>query len=217
VEKAMFYRICNPLTLNIELVFVSDGPDVIAKNGGMPGRKINYGELALLKNLLRNFGRPFLEAPGEAEAKCCHVQILGLVDAVWSQDSDCLMFSCELWLCDLRIPVEEGYNNNNLSHTKKAAKMVRVVQTDVLRRDRRLRREGCVLLAMLSGSDYDAGKGLWRCGAITALKAAQSGIGMNLCNAKSQADCKWWKGPGPDTLFQEGEYQHRGARVVSKI
>jgi hypothetical protein len=37
--------------------------------------------------MLRCFGIPFHEAPGEAEAEaeCARLQILGLVDAVWSQ------------------------------------------------------------------------------------------------------------------------------------
>lgn len=94
----------------------------------------------LLKELLLNFGIPYIDAPGEAEAECCHLQSLGLVDAVWSQDSDCLMFGCSLWLRDLRVPKEEGYDNRDKGHTKKAAKMVRVVRAETLREQHRLGR-----------------------------------------------------------------------------
>jgi hypothetical protein len=62
------------------------------------GGKIDYRARDLLKGMLRCFGIPFHEAPGEAGAECARLQILGLVDAVWSQDSDCLMFGCTLWL-----------------------------------------------------------------------------------------------------------------------
>lgn len=72
---------------------------------------------------------PFVDAPGEAEAECCHLQKLGLVDAVWSQDSDYLMSGSQLWIRDHRVAKEEGYDNRNKAHTKKAAKLVRVVRT----------------------------------------------------------------------------------------
>jgi Holliday junction resolvase YEN1 len=189
----MFWRICNLLTLNIELVFVFDGPDKPPKPGRRNnGRRINPRERELLKELLNHWGMPYIDAPGEAEAECCHLQKLGRVDAVWSQDSDCLMFGCELWLRDHRIPSEHGFDNRNKGHTKKDAKTVRVVRAGKLRTEHRLRREGCVLFAMLKGGDYDT-VGLRGCGTDNALKAAKSGIGISLCNAKGQEDCDQWR------------------------
>jgi len=111
---------------------------------------------------------------------------------VWSQDSDCLMFGCQLWIRDHRTPKDEEYDNRNKGHTKKAAKIVRVVRVETLSEKHRLRREGCVLFAILAGGDYNV-SGLPRCGAATALKAAQSGLGISLCNAKSQDDCNRWR------------------------
>lgn len=185
VEKAMFYRICNLLTLGVELVFVFDGPDVLPKRGRKTdGRKVDRKDRELLKEVLQHCGIPAIDAPGEAEAGCCQLQNLGIVDAVWSQDSDCLMFGCTLWLRDHRVPKEEGYDNRNKAHTKKAAKEIRVVRADTLNKDHRLRREGCVLVAMLAGGDYD-GTGLARCGADKALEAAQSGLGISVCRSKS--------------------------------
>jgi Holliday junction resolvase YEN1 len=189
----MFHRVCNLLTLNVELVFVFDGPDVPPKRGRVQyGRRVNHEDRKLLKEMLLNFGIPYLDAPGEAEAQCCHLASMGLVDAVWSQDSDCLMFGCQLWLRDHRVPDEEGFDNRNKGHTSKAAKIVRVVRATDLQQKQRLRREGCVLFAMLAGGDYNL-IGLARCGAATALKAAQSGLGIRLCDAKSQDDCNRWR------------------------
>ncbi|KAH4269396.1 hypothetical protein HBI04_058350 [Parastagonospora nodorum] len=193
VEKAMFYRICNLLTLNIELVFVFDGPDVPAKRGRTEhGRKVSPKDRELLKETLTHFGIPYIDAPGEAEAECCNLQKLRIVDAVWSQDSDCLMFGCTLWLRDHRTPKEEGYDNRNKGHTKKAAKTVRVVRAATLAEKHRLKREGCVLFAMLAGGDYDP-VGLARCGAMTSLEAAKSGLGISLCKATNQDDCHRWR------------------------
>lgn len=153
-----------------------------AKRGRSAGRKVDQKDRELLKNLLEAFGIPFLDAPGEAEAQCCRLQTAGLVDAIWSQDSDCLMFGCTLWLRDHRVAKEEGYDNRNKGHTKKAAKEVRAVRSKDIEGKSRLKREGLVLFAMLAGGDY--GKGLHGCGPETALKAAQLGIGINLCNTK---------------------------------
>ena len=123
----MFYRVCKLLTLNIQLVFVFDGPGVPAKRGRNGGRKIDYERLQLLKQMLRCFGIPYQEAPGEAEAQCTRLQILGLVDAVWSQDSDCLMFGCTLWLHDDRVAKENWNKDRSKENTKKSDKNVRIV------------------------------------------------------------------------------------------
>jgi Holliday junction resolvase YEN1 len=69
----MFYRICRILTLNIQLVFVFDGPGVPAKRGRHGGLRPKWEELRLLKQMLTCFGIPYQEAPGEAEAECARL------------------------------------------------------------------------------------------------------------------------------------------------
>lgn len=82
------------------------------------------------------------------------------------------MFGCTLWLRDHRIPQEEGYDNRNKKHTNKAAKMVQVVRAETLAKKYRLKREGCVLFAMLAGGDYDTA-GLTRCGPCAIARSSQ--------------------------------------------
>lgn len=72
-EKTMFYRICRMLTLNIRLIFVFDGPGRPWKRGKRGQGKIDYRERDLLKEVLKYFGIPFHEAPGEAEAECARL------------------------------------------------------------------------------------------------------------------------------------------------
>ena len=195
MEKAIFWRICNLLTLNTRPLFVFDGPDVPAKRGRTAaGRKIDYEGRLLLKQVLREFGIPYIEAVGEAEAECCRLQIAGLVDAVWSQDSDCLMFGCTLWIRDHRQAKNNkaGQRSLHKEHTKKDGKTVRVVRAESLKEKCRLDREACVLFAMLAGGDYDT-IGLPRCGAHLALKAAQSKLGLSLCKVQNQQDCYAWR------------------------
>lgn len=188
----MFWRICKLLTLNIQLIVVFDGPGVPAKRGTNGGRKIDYEKPRLLKEVLRCFGIPYQEAPGEAETECARLQTLGLVDAVWSQDSDCLMFDCNFWIHDDRVAKEKGNKDRNKENTKKSAKTVRIVRARDMKEKLNLDREGFVLFAMLAGGDYNE-VGLRGCGAATALSAAKDGtLAQSLCLCRNQRDCVEW-------------------------
>ncbi|KAH9877871.1 hypothetical protein J1614_003088 [Plenodomus biglobosus] len=177
--------------MNIRPVFVFDGPDVPPKRGGRAGRIVKYEKRALLKQILHGLGVPYIEAPGEAEAECCRLQVLKLVDAVWSVDSDCLMFGCTLWIRDSRTAKVPSSKKKANGDTQKDQKLVRVVRSENLQAKSRLKREGCVLFAMMAGGDY--GTGLFGCGSATALMAAQSGLGISLCRVQNQAECKSWR------------------------
>jgi Holliday junction resolvase YEN1 len=123
----MFYRICRLRALNIQLIFVFDGPSRPWKRGKSGGGLIDYRERDLLKEMLTCFGIPFDEAPGEAEAECARMQIFGLVDAVWSQNSDCLMFGCTYWIRDDRVS-KTGGTSKAKENTEKSKKTARVVR-----------------------------------------------------------------------------------------
>lgn len=129
----MFYRICRLLTLNVQLMFVFDGPGRPWKRGGRGGGKIDFEKRKILKNLLRSFGIPYHEAPGEAEAECARLQQLGVVDAVFSQDSDTLMFGCNFLIRDDRVAKEKGNNDRSKENTKKSGTSVRVSADEMLR------------------------------------------------------------------------------------
>jgi Holliday junction resolvase YEN1 len=187
----MFQRICRFLTLNIQLIFVFDGPGRPWKRGGRGGGKIDYRQRDLLKEVLRHLGVPYHEAPGEAEAECAHMQILGMVDAVWSQDSDCLMFGCTLWIRDDRVVKEKGTKDRSKENTQKSKKTARVVKAQNLKDRLQIDREGLILFAMLVGGDYDT-KGLPGCGPSMALRMIKKGLGQSLCACSSQRDCDNW-------------------------
>ena len=171
IEKIILYRLLSLLRLNIEFIFVFDGPRrPRGKRGKHGGGGVQWKEIALLKNLLKQLGVAQHIAPGEAEAECAALQRHGVVDAVWSDDCDCLMFGCSTLIRDFR---EAG---------KKSRTKVRVYHAEVIRETLGLDREGLVAFAVLNGGDYDT-TGLRGCGPKLALRAAKTGIGKSLCAA----------------------------------
>jgi Holliday junction resolvase YEN1 len=184
---------CKFLTANIRPVFVFDGPNAPVKRGAKQKRVVNEKARKLMKEALDGLGVSHMDAPAEAEAECCKLQILSLVDAVWSQDSDCLMFGCTLWIRELRTARETGSGNHHIGNTDKDHKRVRVVRAENLKiGDVHLKKEGCVLFAMLVGGDYDR-VGLRGCGTTNALKLVKASLGRSLCSRKSQQECDIWR------------------------
>ena len=125
----------------------------------------------LTKQLLKCFGFPFHDAPGEAEAECAFLQKEGIVDAVLSEDVDTLMFGCTL---SLRNWNAEG-NRGNKSPT----------HVDVHRSERTLAKsgldsDGMILVALMRGGDYIQA-GIPKCGIVIACQAARAGFGKELC------------------------------------
>jgi Holliday junction resolvase YEN1 len=133
IEKQMFYRICNYMSLHIELLFVFDGPRRPWKRGRKGGGRINYERLRILKEVLRHLRVPYHEAPGEAEAECARLQQLGVVDAVFSQDSDTLMFGCDYLLRDHRIADKPGGSDRSKENTKKSGTSFKVIRGQEIR------------------------------------------------------------------------------------
>ncbi|CAA9959899.1 XPG-I domain containing protein [Pyrenophora teres f. maculata] len=192
VEKAIFFRVCKLLTMNIRPVFVFDGPEDKLKPSSK-GRLMKAGARAIIKEALKGLGVPHIDAPGEAEADCCKLQTLGLVDAVWSQDSDCLMFGCTVWIRELRTAREPGNNSRHIGDTQKDHKRVRVVRAENLKIEGvQLERDDFVLFAMLKGGDFDT-QGLPGCGPKIALKLLGANLGRSLCSRKSQQECDMWR------------------------
>lgn len=125
----------------------------------------------MAKQLLKQFGFPIHHAPGEAEAECALLQREGIVDAVLSEDVDTLMFGSGV---TLRNWTPEQKSNKTPTHVN----VYDAVETK--NGPSGLDREGLVLVALMSGGDYDE-KGIPNCGPKTACEAARAGFGKELC------------------------------------
>lgn len=145
------------------------------------------------------------EAPGEAEAECAALQSRGVVDAIWTEDSDAFMFGCTslIRFCHVKKPKVKRPGNNQdwVNESDETRREVDLDNIIIYRADKiqeqfpGLTRDGLVLFAVLKGGDYSKdGKSLTNCGAYLALQiaTAKEGFGKDLCNA-SHADFSIWR------------------------
>ncbi|KAG5923968.1 hypothetical protein E4U53_003488 [Claviceps sorghi] len=173
--RTLFYRLVRLLATPIQPVFVFDGPHKPAfKRNRRSGRGDGVA-VAMAKRLIRLFGFPVHDAPGEAEAECALLQRHGIVDAVLSEDVDTIMFGCTKTL------------RNWSAESKAASTPTHVSLYDVYDMnlgDMGLDREGMVLVALMSGGDYLPG-GIPGCGVKVACEAAKAGFGKSICRLKA--------------------------------
>lgn len=120
-----------------------------------------------VQELLGRFGIPFITAPMEAEAQCAELKLIGLVDGIITDDSDCFLFGGE------RI-------YKNLFSDKH---FVECYNQEDIQAELGLDREKLIELAILLGSDYT--EGLKGVGKVTAMSIL-SEFG-NLSNFRD-----WW-------------------------
>jgi Holliday junction resolvase YEN1 len=125
-------------------------------------------------------GVPHHEAPGEAEAECARLQQEGIVDAVWTDDSDAMMFGATHLI------------RSHYEGKKKSTTHIRLFQAQKIKETSGLDREGMVLFAMLSGGDYNM-KGLAGCGPALSMEAAKAGLGISLCASDSPQALRFWR------------------------
>lgn len=126
----------------------------------------------LKKRMLDVLSIPHCQAPSEAEAECARLQSEGIVDAVWSEDSDILMFGSTFVIRNYRDPNGPKDKNGKL---KRSTTHVRVHRAELIKRELGLDKKDFLLAAILAGNDYDDHKGLKNCGLKTALEAARAG------------------------------------------
>ena len=88
--------------------------------------------------ILRVFGIPYVFAPGEAEAQCAFLEMMGLVDGVISNDSDVFAFGGK-----------SLYRNFFVDN-----RYVEAYLSDDLETEVGLNRDRIILYAMLEGCDY---------------------------------------------------------------
>ncbi|KAJ0117985.1 hypothetical protein J7T55_014436 [Diaporthe amygdali] len=197
IEKAVLYRMMRFASHGIQVILVSDGPQRPAKKNRRTtkGHALIIEKLNLLERTAKAIGIPWWQAPGEAEAECAQLQRLGIVDAVWSEDSDTFIFRGTTML---RFHLEADGSKSNthaqLYRMDKIADKVRGMDWRDL-----------VLFAIIVGGDYSP-EGLPQCGPRIALEAIEQGLGISLVKAFENGSLDPWR--QKFKRFLEGQRNH---------
>ena len=177
--RTLFFRLLKLLALPIHPVFVYDG-----KNKPLTKRNKTVTAYAtclpneMSKKLIQAFGFPYHTAPGEAEAECATLQKHGVVDAVMSQDVDTVMFGATSVLRDWS---QEG------SRANKTATHVSMLNMQQTKSITKLDPDGMILVALLSGGDYDT-NGVAGFGPGLACEIAKAGFASELLDLMHKSD-----------------------------
>lgn len=125
---------------------------------------------------------PYHQAMGEAEAECARLQQLGIVDAVWSDDGDSLMFGCTTLIRTHKI---DGSIVKDHIRVYRAGTILQTLDMDAT---------SLVLFTTLTGGDYDT-KGLPGCGPQKAKQIARrsEGLAQALSYCNGQKDLQTWR------------------------
>ncbi|KAG7113200.1 Flap endonuclease GEN 1 like protein [Verticillium longisporum] len=174
--RTLFYRLVRLVGLPVQPVFVFDGPNKpLFKRNKRSGRGDGIAS-AMAQRLIRLFGFPIHQAPGEAEAECALLQQEGLVDAVLSEDVDTIMFGCS-----------RTFRNWSAEGSRGGKSPTHVTVYDTNEQSliaSGLDRQGMVLVALMSGGDY-LPEGVPGCGLKLACEVARAGFGKSLCSLKA--------------------------------
>ena len=159
--------------------------------------------------LLRLFGIPYVVAPAEAEAQCCMLEQLGLVDGVVTEDSDAFVFGGQV----VYKNIFDDQKYVEVYHAKDAVS------------EMNLTRDSMVALAMLLGGDYTEGvKGVGIVNGMEVLQAFEVADGVKNGLTRFR---KWLDGfdpasrkndpddPSSSELNEEQKFhrKHRSARA----
>ncbi|KAF8193646.1 PIN domain-like protein, partial [Mycena galopus ATCC 62051] len=175
--RLLFYRTAALLALPIRAVFVFDGPDRPKFKRGT--RVLTHGHwlTSAFLELIREFGYHSHMAP---DAELGRLASEGIIDVVQTTDSDILLFGAPTVFL---IPKKKDDRHNVMVYT---AENIFVTPTVSLTRG------GILLIALLSGGDYDKVRlcfnlGLPGCGMVTAHAMARGNFGDDLLHEALQS------------------------------
>jgi flap endonuclease-1 len=134
------------LTHGITPVYVFDGPPpaskapVVMKRRALEaakGTRIDRVVFEEVIALLRMMNIPIVMAPGEAEAQCARMATRGIVDAVYTNDTDALVFGASCMI-----------------YTMRASSSITTIDRDMVLKKLALNNNQFIDLCILLGSDY---------------------------------------------------------------
>ncbi|KAF9236254.1 PIN domain-like protein [Melanogaster broomeanus] len=170
--RTLLYKLAHLCCTPANILLVFDGPEKLPLKRGKKVVSTPPWLTEPFKRFASAFGFETHVAAGEAEAELAAFNCQGLIDAVWTEDSDALVFGAQTVFRRQACV----YDHNNKEG------IVVYSATDILLDSRvTLTKGGLLLMALFCGGDYD--KGLPHCGWKTTRSLAQQGVGDELLHA----------------------------------
>ncbi|KAJ7756995.1 PIN domain-like protein [Mycena metata] len=163
--QTFWFKLCNLLAAPLTPLFMFDGdgrPDY--KRGNQRTGDIPAALTAQFKKLITAFGFHFHVAPGEAEAELAHLNKLGFIDVVITEDSDAIVFGAP---CVMRLTGPYVTDATQIYRANAIAAAPLSLDED-----------GLLLFVLLVGGDYDPG--IPNCGPKIAHALGRCGFGRKL-------------------------------------
>lgn len=230
--RLLFYRLAKLLTLPVLPIFVFDGSSRPTWKRGKQVKGRQHAIEQPFTQLIEAFGYQWHRAPGEAEAELAYLNQAGFVEAVLTDDADALLFGAQVlirnWGKNLSGTKALSRTTSTSSDVfedptrgAEAAGAAASSQLQLSGSDRDhlitlyssrdlatlsslgIDRDGLILIALMSGGDYDT-TGLLQCGVKIALALARGGYGTTLIKA-FQASCSD-QGSAPEACSNFGNF-----------
>ncbi|KZP34244.1 hypothetical protein FIBSPDRAFT_809332 [Athelia psychrophila] len=191
--RTLFFRVAQLAKLPILPLFIFDGrerPKV--KRGSKMGKAGSHNLTPAFKNVLEGFGFEWREAKGEAEAELAHLNRIGVVDAIMTDDADTFLFGAHTVIKNVSKKLSGNKANPALDlNGKVSACHVMVYTADDIRShpEVNLTQGGMILIGLLAGGDYS--EGVLNCGKDIAYGLARCGFGdqlMSLYGRRARED-----------------------------
>ncbi|KAL4063130.1 PIN domain-like protein [Scleroderma citrinum] len=137
----IFYQLVTILQMLLHAHFVFNGPQRSKLKHEKQVKNAPHFLMQCFQELLSAFGFTWHEAPGEAEAKLTKLNAVGIIDAIFSDDSDILLFGAP---CIIGSSLQHEHYD-----------VIEVFMEDTLEHGAHLTQGGLLLIVLMSGGDYD--------------------------------------------------------------
>ncbi|KAK9480225.1 PIN domain-like protein [Lipomyces japonicus] len=178
-KRTFYYRLCKMMNLGICAIFVYDGPQKPSFKRNKVISPIQPAEVRWMIDLIEKLGFQTRIAPGEAEAECAYLQKMGAVDYVVSDDVDVFIFGATKVITNWNREKRKANKSASEKSTSASTIPVQIYKMDTVKEKTGLDIPGMVLIALMSGGDYDT-KGVLKCGSHVSIEAAKAGYGAKL-------------------------------------
>ncbi|KAH9029013.1 PIN domain-like protein [Lactarius pseudohatsudake] len=182
--RTLFFRCARLTSAPFLPLFIFDGPKRPKVKRGKRISDRKYWLVDSMKEIIKAFGFEWRMAPGEAEAELAHLNSIGVIDAVLSDDVDNFLFGAKMVIrsSSVNLSGNSKHTMTNVDGRVDDNHSTIVTSADILVHPSvQLTRGGLILISLLSGGDYHAG--LPRCGPVTAHGLAKCGLGDELLKA----------------------------------